>query len=410
MDILVLDNGLYPDVARRLAKSGASVGYFSTWGNSFPRSQEQAPAIGIPHVERVNDPIQALAAHPGLVVVADLYLDDYEFLARQLEIPTVGANTGTQLETDRWRLKEVLSNAGLEVIQSVEIEGLENVRAYLQEHPDTYVKVSTFRGDMETRKAADWLVEYHDLAARLGPFGSRMRFIVEDAIPDAIEVGLDGYYCGSTWLEPFVVGVETKDATYWGAVVDSIERLPREVRKIVNVIGGIFKQCGYRGFFSNEMRILPDGRTFFTDATCRVPSPPGGVMMGACRNFAEVIRGLGKGVAVAPDYAGRWLTEIVLKSDWVADRFLEVKVPSLELYTFHNYCVLDDRVWVIPHDSQMSEFGSALGWGDDLESAIRAATDAAEEVNANRLTWEKPEPREALECRQELREVGFDLE
>lgn len=405
---LVIDNGLFPDVARHLTKM-YDVRYFSTWGNSFPLSKERAVGLGIPGVERVNEPLREMLTNPpDLVVVPDLYLNDYEMAARKLEIPTIGAGDANRLETDRWHLKEFLIEHDLDVITSVEIEGVENVKAYLDKHPDTYVKVSVFRGDMETRSARDWLTEYDDLKSRLGPLGVKMRFIVEDAIPDALEIGFDGWFCDGQMLEPFIVGAETKDSRYWGYVCDSVKKLPKETQKIIEALGSYFRQYEYRGFFSNEMRILPNGQTFFTDATTRVPSPPGGVLMAACKNFGPVMATIANGEMATPNFAGDWLFEVVMKSDWGSHHYLEVDVPSLDGYTFHNYCMIDGKVWVIPHDSEMAEFGSALGWGS-LQGGFDMATANCEAVKADRMDCDKGKIEDVKEEIAKAAKLGFKL-
>jgi hypothetical protein len=385
---LVIDSGLFPDVARHLSKA-YDVRYFSSWANAFPKAREQAVALGIPGIERVNEPIrEMLTKPPDLVVVPDLYLNDYEMAARKLGIPTIGAGDANQLETDRWHLKEFLVEHDLDVIKSVEIEGIDYVKDYVEKNPETFVKVSVFRGDMETRSARDWLTEYNDLRSRLGPLGQKMRFIVEDAIPDAREIGVDCWWCDGEIVEPFLVGAETKDARYWGYVCDSVKKLPKETQRIVKALGEYFRQYEYRGFFSNEMRILPSGQTFFTDATTRVPSPPGGVMMAACKNFPKMLAALAKGESIAPEFDGDWLFEFVFRSEWVLRHYLEVEVPSLDGYTFHNYCMVDDKVWIIPHDSEMREFGSALGWGG-LEDGFDMAMENCENAHANRMDCDK---------------------
>ncbi len=403
---LVIDSGLFPDVARHLSKA-YDVRYFSSWTNAFPRSQEQAVGVGIPSIERVNEPIREMITKPpDLVVVPDLYLNDYEMAARNLGIPTIGANDANQLETDRWKLKEFLVEHDLDVIRTVEIQGIDHVKDYIEEHPETYVKVSVFRGDMETRKAQDWLTEYNHLKNRLGPLGDKVRFVVEDAIPDALEIGIDCWWCDDRMVEPFVVGAETKDARYWGYVCDSVKKLPKETQRVIKALGEYFGEHEYRGFFSNEMRILPNGQTFFTDATCRVPSPPGGVMMAACKNFGALMESLAKGDPHAPEFAGDWLFESVFKSEWVLKHYLQVDVPNLDGYTFHNYCMIDGKVWIIPHESEMAEFGSALGWGG-LKEGFDMATENCEAAHANRLDCDKGTLEDIEDEIKEAAKLGF---
>lgn len=409
---LVLDNGLFPEVARRLAQEGYDVRYHSVWGNAFPTSRELIIGTGIEGVKRVDEPLKSMLWEPpDLVVVPDLYLNDYEAAARAMEIPTMGAGEGNRLETDRWLLKEYLESEGCDVIKSVEIIGVEPAYAYLQEHPDTYIKVSVFRGDMETHQARDWLTEYHDFRKQVGEAGRKMRFVVEDPIPDALEIGVDGWWYRGELLEPFLVGAEIKDAGYIGYVCDSVRQLPDEAQKILKAMGKYFAKTDYASFFSNEMRVLKSGQTFMTDATCRVPSPPGGVMMRACRNFGEVVKGLAYRKPIAPDFGDvEYASEIVLKSDWLQEHYLEVDFPKKlrDDYGFHLYCVIDGKTWILPHDSKMVEFGSALGLGS-LEASVTMAQQRADEVKAYQLDYGRDALDKAQEAMADAAKLGYAL-
>ena len=362
----MIDHGLFPAFAERLARD-AKVGYYSSWQNAFPVSREMAPGMGLEGVTRVNDPLRALEL-ANVVAIPDLYHNDFESLSRGNQ-PTFGAGEGNRLETDRWFLKEFLTQHDLPVVKSVELDGTDDLRAFLEdkENTDKYIKVSVYRGDMETFHHIDWLQSqtwFEDLVRRLGPLGRQMRFIAEDPIPDALEVGIDGFYVGHQLLTPFAIGYEIKDAGYVGVVTDDI---PEIMRSTMDALSEYFAETDYRCWFSNEMRITKDGTVFMTDATCRMPSPPGGVMLEAISNFTEVITTMARGKIAAPDFGKTaYLTEIVLKSDWVSEHWLEVRVPPrfANLVKLHNYCRIDGHLWVIPHDSQYSEFGSAIGYGD----------------------------------------------
>lgn len=383
---LVCDNGLFVSVAARLARD-TPVAYFSSWHNAFPTAREFAPGTGIPNVERIDDPIQfMLDGKASHVIVPDLYLNGYERLARQLDIPVFGANSGTELETDRWHMAEYLDEHKQPVANAVEVVGLDELRKYLPKNPDKYIKVSVFRGDMETYHHTDWENSepwFDKLKYRLGPLGNAVRFFVQDPIPSVCEVGIDTFYKGR-WCSPMILGYEMKDAGYAGRLID---QLPEQFAPLFSALGKHFKKDQYNGFFSNEMRILKDGTIYMTDATCRAPSPPGGVMLAACNNFADVALD-----NADPDYGdAEYFCEVVLESEQVMESWMRVDFPKkfADRYAFHNYCVIDGKTWIIPHDSKYVEFGSALGWGKTLDTARGMALEAAEALKGDKVFYDK---------------------
>lgn len=387
---LIIDNGLYTGFAERLARD-QEIAYFSAWHNAAPTSRELAPAMGLPNIERVNHPLDYIAeGRASAIYVPDINLTDYEHLARKLNLPVFGAGDGNQLETNRWALKEFLARHDLDVITSVEIEGIDNLEAYLRDprNGDKYIKVSMVRGDFETFHHEDWSGTadwFTELRGRIGPLGAHLRFIVEDPIEDAYEVGIDGFFVDGTLLEPFVIGPEIKDAGYVGVLCEHVKELPQRVRAVIKALAQYFAETNYRCWFSNEMRVTPNGTVYMTDATCRMPSPPGGVIMNAMRNFSEVVAAIAEGERPAPDFGdARYFCEYVLKSDWAAKHFLELRYPAefAAQLAFHNHCRIDGRNWIIPHSWGQIEIGSAVGWGTTLKDATTMAAASAKAVKA----------------------------
>lgn len=394
---LILDNGIYVSVAARLAQD-VEVAYFSNEGNAFPRSAETAPGSGIPNVERIEDPISfMLEGKASHVIIPDLYLTDYDHLARKLGIPTFSSGDGTSIELDRWELMEFLVQHELPVIKVTEIIGIDALGRFLADpgNADKYVKVSVYRGDLESYHHVKWSSTepwFDDLKHRLGPWGAKLRFIVQDPIDAEWEVGIDTYVRSGVYMMPSVVGVESKDAAYFGAVV---KKIPKAFEPVLAPFLPYFAQRGYNNFFSNEMRITRDRTVYFTDATCRPPWPPSGVMMAACRNFPQVALG-----SAAPDYGDAlYLCEIILKSDWVGEHWLQVNYPrALERnYAFHRFCMMDGKAWIIPHDSKFVEFGSALGWGKTPDAAKEMCREAAESIEGYQVIYDN----EALDKAEE---------
>ena len=389
---LICDHGMYVSLAARLAQD-QPVAYFSTWANAFPVSREFAPGTGIENVERVDDPIAfMLDGKASHVICPDIYTNDLERLARQLEIPTFGSGAGNELETDRYALAAFLDSHGLDVIAQEELEGIDALGKYLQKNEDKYVKVSVFRGDMESFHHIKWSsteVWFDDLKRRLGPLAQKMRFLVQAPISDALEIGIDTFVLSGQFAMPCMIGIERKDAGYFSWIGDEF---PEQFLPIVRALSSYFKEADYNNFFSNEMRINKHG-VFMTDATCRIPAPPGGVMMASIRNLSSVIL---KGAQ--PDYGkAKYFYEIVLKSDWVADHWLEVTYPTELFYAFHNYCKIDGKTWIIPHDSKYVEFGSAHGWGATRAQAKERCTEAAKALEGYQVVFDASELDKAEE-------------
>lgn len=406
---LIADHGLYTNLAARLGRE-TPVAYFSTWANAAPFSRDVLPGTGLEGVERVDDPVAfILDGKASALIVPDLYLTDYERLARGMEIPTFGPGGGARIETDRWFLKEFLEAHKFPVIQSDEIAGIGHFRDYLKApaNDDKFIKLSTFRGDMETRHHRHWRGSrawFEHQAGQLGPGGDLMRFIAERPIPSEIETGIDTYFRDG-WVLPMIVGYEIKDAGYIGVRAEDWKELPREVRRLAGALAEYFNEQSYNGFFSNEMRVLKDGTVYMTDATCRVPSPPGGVMMAACRNFAAMVL-----KDKAPDYGeARYFCEIILKSGWVANHFLEISYPPEmeERLAFHNHCKIGEATWAIPHRWGHQEFGSACGWGETLEEAAGMAQETAEAVEAEQLTFDADVLEKAQKQLSKGAKLGF---
>ena len=387
--VLIIDSGLYVSLAARLAED-VPVSYFDSEFSAFPVTRHTAPADGLTNVETIDDPINfMLSGAASHVVIPDLYHNDWGLLAKKLGIPLIASGKAEELETDRWKLMEFLEENNLPVIEAKEIEGIDKLGAYLAkpENTDKYIKISDYRGDLETEHHEDWetsqLNWFCALKQRLGAFGTKARFIVQDPIDSEVEVGIDTWFRGGEFATPMVIGVEEKDKSYFGVVV---AQPPRMFLPILRPFGAYLAKRDYRNFWSNEMRVMKDGTVYFTDATHRLPWPPSGVMMAACRNFSKVLL-----EDAAPDYGDtKYLCEIIFCSEALSDQWIEVQFPVAmrRNYAFHRYCMVGEKTWIIPHDSGFKEFGSALGWGSTPEAAKSMCRKAAEALKGYQVKYD----------------------
>ena len=146
-------------------------------------------------------------------IFPDLYHGPLQKHLDDMGVNVWGSRMGENLELYRETAKDILTKLGIDIGPYVVIEGTADLRKYLKSHKDKFIKVSKTRGDFETFHHEEfgitepWLDE---LEYRIGPKKTFMRFIVEDAIEPAIEVGFDGYCIDGKFSDP-IVGVEIKD-------------------------------------------------------------------------------------------------------------------------------------------------------------------------------------------------------
>src|SRR5690242_6579103 len=211
--VCVVDSGLYVHLAETLAKSFGRVLYYSTWETSFPRSNQTLIGEGLSGVTRISSIWPALD-DVDLFVFPDIFLGPLQVHLEKLGKRVWGARLGENLEILRGLSKRWLRDAGLEVGPWRQIRGLDNLRDYLKENDDQYVKISRTRGDMETFHAPHYkLIEprLDELEHSLGAHKKTVEFIVEAPIRPAIEVGYDGYSIDGKFPQQALYGVENKD-------------------------------------------------------------------------------------------------------------------------------------------------------------------------------------------------------
>ncbi len=419
MNALMIDNGESTGLAELLGRS-IDVAYYSSWVKSYPLSRLVYPGVGLDGVTRINDPISYLQeTPPDLVIIPDLYQNDLERLARKLGIPCFGPGEGTRLETDRWFLKEFLIENDLPIIPAIQLKGIDALEACLRnpKHEDKWIKVSVFRGDMNTYHHKNWRFSsnwFADLARRLGPIGRDILFIVEDALDDAVELSIEGIWVDGVLLEPFMVGMEIKDAGEFGFFCGHARNLPNQIQDILDIVAGYFAETEYRGFFALEMRMLKDGTAFLNDVAARIPTPPGSVLTASIQNLPEVMAAAGAGEIVTPNIGdAKYLTEIIMKSKVVVRDFLPVFCPEelRESIALFSHCIIDGDYWAIPHtpeDDEMETFGSVFCSGETPEQCEEGCNSIIEQVEAQGMFYKSNVLTEAQNQMAKVAELGIE--
>jgi hypothetical protein len=286
------------------------------------------------------------------------------------------------------------------------ITGLDALRKHLKTHKDQWVKISGTRGDMETFGAKTYEhVEPRlgELEHNLGAYNKIIEFTVEQGIPDAIEVGYDGFTIDGKFPQASMTGVEVKDEAY---IMKTMRwsQLPEQVRTVNEKLAPALKRYGYRGFISTEVRCTDDGKAYLIDPCCRAGSPPNELYQVMIENLAEVIWYGAEGIVIEPEFRAKWGAEVLLISDWADKNWMHVTFPEevRENVKLRNFCLIEGEYYVIPQWTGCAEIGAVVATGDTAEAAIEECKRICTLVEGHLLD----KPTDALDiAREQLAEV-----
>lgn len=408
--ILVCCNPLFADMASRLARDFGKVYLHVPHAGSFPTMNAGRVGYGLEGVELVDSVFGEHFDEVDLFVFPDL---GHAALAVHLE--TIGkrvwaARYGEEIEIYRELCKEMMEKAGLPVQPWKLLKGMAALRDHLKKTPEQHVKIDRWRGVTESFFAPKYDVvapKLDEIAHTLGAFQEVLEFIVEDDLPDRVEVGLDTYCIDGEYPSATLTGIEVKDLGYVGEFV-KYKAIPEPIRRWTDAMSPHFEKTGYRGFLSNEIRIGKDKVPYMIDATCRAPCPPNELYQEFYTNLAEIIWEGAGGRIVDPVPAGKFGVEVVLKSPWAESNWLPVVFPekfrtNIKLF---NAVRVDGKHYVVPQDEQMSEFGAVVGYGETLDDAIEMAREVGESIEAYGLKFNLGSIDAAKEQIEKIEEIG----
>jgi len=374
--LLVIDNGLYVEFARTLARSGrfSQVGYFAPFAADFPAARDLAVGAGFPEIKREYTLFEVLEEYE-LFAFPDLYWADMQDWVRKNIGGVWGSGRDEYLEVDREALLRFLQKHKLRQPHYNIYKGIDKVAEWADD--GDIVKVnSAFRGDTETfRVNLTNLAWQHELALRLGPLANLIEFIVEAPIRDAHEPGFDAIVANGAFLWPMLLGYEEKDKGYIGRVVEELPETLDDIRKAIEST----LSPTYSNFLSTEVR----GKVLI-DITTRVPQPPGDAEFAAILNLGEIVRAVATGGKVPePDFSHAFVCQLVIIAD-DPKRFHGLFVPhELKPFVFMNRAFqVGDIVWTAPQKAEaLLEVGAVVGLGNSEDEAFSEAQRIAKELS-----------------------------
>jgi hypothetical protein len=370
--VLVLDHGLFLPLARRLAKDFGRVLYHTPYLESFPTFNKASIGRGFGDIERCDQPwLEA----PDLVVSPDVYFGDWQIEFERRGIPVWGARTGEEFELDRELFLAVLRESGLDVPPHVVVNGWSELADELKTREDCYIKLSRWRGTMETTHWRSWALDadwLYALAVKLGPLKETLQFIVCDSIKTDIELGGDTYCVDGQWPEWMLHGTEAKDKAYFGAVTKQ-DQMPDALQTVMETFGPLLADHHYRNQWSMEIRVAGE-KAYFIDPTCRSSSPATASQLSLWENFSEIVwRGAVSGELVDPKPTAMFSAEVAVSRKGNGKDWTSVEIPEeLQDFLFPSACCMDgERVCFPPDPTDDSKFaGWLLATGDTPKETI----------------------------------------
>ena len=403
-------HGLFVSLAERLSRDFGRVLLHVPYAASFPTLNQINVGTGIKGVEKVDSVFGKHFNDVDLWVFPDLHNADFAVYLEDQGKRVWAARRGEDIEHHRELCKKIMERKGLPVQPWKVLAGMKELRSHLKANEQQHVKIDVARGVTESFFAKNYdevAPKLDEIQHTLGCFAEDMEFIVEDDLPDRVEVGIDTFCIDGAVPSLTLAGIEVKDCGYTGQMVEWA-KIPEPLRRWNEAMADVFEGYGYRGFLSNEIRIGKDKVPYMIDATCRAPCPPSELEQELWTNLADILWEGADGNLIEPVPAAKWGVEVILKSPFAEKNHQPVTfdLKYANQIKLFNSCEVDGVRHVLPLDDEMEEIGAVVGWGDTVEAAMEHAKKAGETVGGYKVKFSMGPADNALEQIQELEDLG----
>ncbi len=383
--VLVVDNGLFVSWAERLSRDFGTVYYTTNARSQFRKINPSIIGQGIDGIEWTDDIFGKHFDKIDLFVFPDIGFGWLQVQLVKMGKRVWGARLGEELELYRDTCKKAMKQHALPVSEYEVVKGFDALRSYLKKHENVWVKVDKYRGTFETFKSTNYKEiepELDRIEFEIGPYKHEIEFVVEEDLPDKIEVGLDYYCIDGTFPSQSLVGIEVKDLGY---VAEFRKRsdLPPELLEFDNGMADLFKQYQYRGGYSFEARIGKDKIPFMIDFCARAASPQSELYIEFYENLAEILWFGAEVKCIVPEPVAKYGVEVIIKANNADENWQLVDFPeeSRRFIKLYNVTKIRDRYCVIPQVTGMNEIGVIVGWGETLDEAFKQVEKVNETIS-----------------------------
>lgn len=389
---LVVDNGLNPELAAKLAESYRKVYYCVPQEDEFPRIQNWKIGEGLGKFERVRSILGPHFREIDLFVFPDLGFGETQVELEAMGKLVWGARMGEEIEQEREAFKKLLVRLGLPVGDWKAVTGFKALRDYLQTQKDVFVKMSRWRGNWETLGVKSYELAKAELDERehslSGVAEDRdLKFVIEQKLTDKVEMATDAYCIDGQHPNLTLAGIEIKDKLYVGTFVER-DRLPEPLRRVNDTLAPVMRNYGYRGFWSPECMIGRDHEPFVGDPCTRSPSPPGETYLEAFTNLAEIIYEGAKGNCIDPKPVAKYVVEAVISSPWGDSHWNVLRFPDKyrRNVKLREACFTNGEFKTIPQNFGLASPGAVIGWGDTLDDAYDMVREVADKLEGTQVS------------------------
>ena len=385
--ILIIDNGSATYLAETFTKYFDKVYYHSPIKSQFKDYILGSVGTGIKGVTRLNQ-WEQMENEIDYFYFTDLGWEDVAHRLRSEGKKVWGGTPACFIEENRELFIDKLKDVGLQSATYEKITGIGNLREYLKDKKDKFIKASFWRYENETKHWHSYAhnkVWLDEKAVQLQGKSDSFEFLVFDPIKCKAEIGWDGYSVNGKMPDKGIFGLEIKDAGWAGVTWDK-KHFPPAINEVNEKFGKALAEYNNCGMFSTEIRWNSDTDFKFTDPVIdRSPEPPGAWQTSCITNFGDIIVGACDGIIVEPEYIDDYGCQIILKSESVSDSGLNLQIPDKykDLVRLKAYYEDKGEYYVIPFKKMnitMSEFGATIGWGKTVDAAIEMALEAAENI------------------------------
>jgi hypothetical protein len=411
--VTVIDNGLFVELAARLARDFGTVRYWSPWQSAFPRGNETDVGAGLEGVERIKSP-DAVEEDTDLWVFPDVYHGERQVRLRNGGHRVWGCGLAEVLELDRLYGRERAASAGLGVPETDSGHGIDALRKYCKRTENRWIKTpGEARGEGET-----WHHETYDLseckldqlALDWGINRDTREWTAEEDIKPAREFGYDGAVVDGQYHDQALYGPEVKGVGYAGRIVP-YAKLPKPLAKINTALSPIFAEYGARGWWSSEARITPARTMYLTDPCLRLGNPPNQVSIECWQNLAEMLWEGAGGNVVSLEPVDEYWYILMLESEFANDHIMPLLIPkhARQWVKLRYAAKVDGRLCVIPQHAKVPMLGGVVGHGGSLQAAFDMAKEIAESVRGFQLIRHDAAYEDATQAIEEGKQYGIDF-
>ena len=417
--VRIYDHGQFQSLASRLARDFGRVEYFKPWKKTAPQFRSLLLGSGFPEVHRVRDFFKGLE-NVDLVVFPDVYDGDLQLFLEKQGIRVWGSRDAEQFEFMRTAFKRIVKEVGLPVGEYHVVNGIHELKDFFQEHGDDkwVVKINLLRGDGETWKWDNKVIGQSMLRSMDSYYaeaGDEIVFVVERQIDSIVEPGYDGFTIDGQFTNGFI-DYEIKNKLTAAAFCDYSDLSPY-VQNVNRAFSDKLKEVRARTMWGTEMLVDEQGECFFIDATARMPSPPGELMLEMVDNISTLMWRGSVGEFVQAEATKQFGVELMLYANWQELPLLPIVIPDdvKQWVKLSSSCQIKGNAYAIQYcgDERIpwleESVAAVTGVGDSLEEAYENAMEYAEQVEGANLNITGHEIAEAIERINEGKKEGVEF-